>query len=65
MILDDGGDATLLVHQGVAAQAAGEVPADSDDDSQEFRIIKATLREAHQLVEGGRLVGKLVLRGWE
>ena len=28
-------------------------------------ISAATLREAHQLVEGGRLVGKLVLRGWE
>ncbi|AQP51704.1 adenosylhomocysteinase [Tessaracoccus flavescens] len=51
MILDDGGDATLLVHQGVAAQAAGEVPADEDGDSHEFRVVKATLRDAHGTVD--------------
>ena len=51
MILDDGGDATLLVHQGVAAQEAGEVPADADDDSHEFRVVKATLRDAHGVVD--------------
>ena len=51
MILDDGGDATLLVHQGVAAQRSGEVPADADGDSHEFRVVKATLREAHGVVD--------------
>ncbi|MDO5676997.1 MAG: adenosylhomocysteinase, partial [Propionibacteriaceae bacterium] len=51
MILDDGGDATLLVHQGVAAQEADEVPADEDADSQEFRVVKQTLREAHGVVD--------------
>ena len=45
MILDDGGDATLLVHQGVAAQRVGAAPEDADGDSHEFRVVKALLRE--------------------
>jgi adenosylhomocysteinase len=43
MIVDDGGDATLLVHQGVEYEAAGKVPVSTDDDSAEERIVKATL----------------------
>src|SRR5436305_4458582 len=33
MILDDGGDVTLLVHKGVEYEKAGAVPAAADDDS--------------------------------
>ncbi len=51
MILDDGGDATMLVHQGLAAQRAGEVPADESSDSEEFRAVKAALREVHGTVD--------------
>ena len=32
MILDDGGDATLLVHMGVEYEKAGAVPEPTDDD---------------------------------
>jgi len=39
MILDDGGDATLLVHKGVESEKAGAVPAATADDSDEYRII--------------------------
>jgi adenosylhomocysteinase len=39
MILDDGGDATLLVHKGVEFERAGAVPDPSSADSEEFRII--------------------------
>ncbi len=39
MILDDGGDATLLVHKGVEFEKAGAVPAPSDDDSEEWRVV--------------------------
>jgi adenosylhomocysteinase len=49
MILDDGGDATLLVHKGVEFEATGVVPAIEDDDltaSQEFRVIMDTLRRS-------------------
>ena len=59
MILDDGGDATLFVHQGVSAQEAGEVPADLDDDSHEFRVIKAALREVHGVVDWKGLAGSI------
>ncbi|GAA2984399.1 adenosylhomocysteinase [Microbacterium terrae] len=44
MILDDGGDATLLVHKGVEFEKAGAVPDDADGDSEEYRIVLATLR---------------------
>jgi adenosylhomocysteinase len=43
MILDDGGDATLLVHLGVEYEAAGAVPAPSTAESDEHRIILETL----------------------
>src|SRR5262245_60580770 len=43
MILDDGGDATLLVHKGVEFERAGAVPDPSTAESEEFRIILETL----------------------
>jgi adenosylhomocysteinase len=43
MLLDDGGDATLLVHKGADFEAAGAVPAAKDDDSEEWRVILAAL----------------------
>ncbi len=39
MLLDDGGDATLLVHKGAEFEAAGAVPAVKDDDSEEWQVI--------------------------
>jgi adenosylhomocysteinase len=39
MILDDGGDATLLVHLGVEYEKAGEVPDPGTADSDEHRVI--------------------------
>jgi adenosylhomocysteinase len=44
MILDDGGDATLLVHKGVEFEAAGAVPATQDSDSHEYAVILDVLR---------------------
>ena len=44
MILDDGGDATMLVHDGTRFEALGEVPADSEEHSEEYRVVLATLR---------------------
>ena len=46
MILDDGGDATLLVHKGVEFEAAGAVPDPASADSEEFRIILETLQRS-------------------
>jgi adenosylhomocysteinase len=44
MLLDDGGDATLLVHKGAEVEAAGLVPESSDDDPEEWRVILGVLR---------------------
>ncbi len=46
MILDDGGDATLLVHKGVEYEAAGAVPDPASAESEEFRIILETLQRS-------------------
>jgi adenosylhomocysteinase len=44
MILDDGGDATLLVHKGAEFEKAGAVPDPAGAHSDEFRIILETLQ---------------------
>ncbi len=46
MILDDGGDATLLVHKGREFEAAGKVPDDATAGSEEFRIVLGVLRRS-------------------
>jgi adenosylhomocysteinase len=43
MILDDGGDATLLVHKGVEFEKAGAVPDPEQAESDEFKIVLRTL----------------------
>ena len=44
MILDDGGDATLLVHKGREFELAGAVPATAANDSEEYAVILDLLR---------------------
>ena len=46
MILDDGGDATMLVHKGVEFEAAGVVPEATDSDSEEWGIFLELLRRS-------------------
>jgi adenosylhomocysteinase len=46
MILDDGGDATLLVHKGAEFEKAGSVPDPATADSEEFKIILQTLQRS-------------------
>jgi adenosylhomocysteinase len=46
MILDDGGDATLLVHKGVEFTKAGEVPEPTDDDSEEYQVVLRLLKKS-------------------
>ncbi|MET0421389.1 MAG: adenosylhomocysteinase [Acidimicrobiia bacterium] len=43
MILDDGGDATLLVHKGVEFERAGAVPDPSTADNEEFAVVLGLL----------------------
>src|SRR4051794_31261377 len=46
LILDDGGDATLLVHKGREFEQAGAVPDTKPTDSHEYGIILDTLRRS-------------------
>jgi adenosylhomocysteinase len=46
MILDDGGDATLLVHKGAEFEKAGAAPDPATADSEEFRIVLETLQRS-------------------
>ncbi|HSO84543.1 adenosylhomocysteinase, partial [Thiocapsa sp.] len=43
MILDDGGDATLIVHKGVEYEKAGAIPAPKADDNEEWQSILGLL----------------------
>jgi adenosylhomocysteinase len=46
MLLDDGGDATLLVHKGAEFEAAGSVPNADTAGSEEEKVILDLLRES-------------------
>ncbi len=41
MILDDGGDATLVIHKGREYEQAGAVPAPTPDDNEEWQAVLA------------------------
>ena len=44
MLLDDGGDATLLIHKGTEFEKAGAVPTAGEEDSEEYAVILDLLR---------------------
>ncbi len=46
MILDDGGDATMLVHKGAEFEADGAVPEASEDESEEWQVFCDLLRRS-------------------
>jgi adenosylhomocysteinase len=46
MLLDDGGDATLLVHKGADYEAAGAVPSEAEDDPEEWQVVLSVLRDS-------------------
>jgi len=46
LILDDGGDATLLVHKGAEFEKAGSVPDAKPDDSEEWQCVLELLRKS-------------------
>src|SRR4051794_16252389 len=48
MILDDGGDATLLIHRGVEFEKAGAVPDPDGADSEEFKVVLELLQSAQE-----------------
>ncbi|MFN8130347.1 MAG: adenosylhomocysteinase [Solirubrobacteraceae bacterium] len=48
MLLDDGGDATMLVHKGTEFEAAGAVPDPASAESEEFRVFLTLLQGSLQ-----------------
>src|SRR5262249_21848148 len=52
MILDDGGDATLLVHKGTEYEKAGAVPDPASAESEEFQVVLSLLTRS--LTEDGQ-----------
>jgi len=44
LILDDGGDATMLVHKGLEYEKAGAIPDPTDDDSEEWTVFLERLK---------------------
>jgi adenosylhomocysteinase len=46
MLLDDGGDATLLIHKGTQFEKAGAVPSADENDSEEYTVILDLLRRS-------------------
>ncbi|MDV7132207.1 adenosylhomocysteinase [Williamsia muralis] len=53
MILDDGGDATMLVLRGAQFEKAGTVPpTDDDTDSAEYKVFLSLLRERFETDKG-------------
>ena len=46
MILDDGGDATMLIHKGTEFEKAGAVPNPADAESEEFQVFLGLLERS-------------------
>jgi adenosylhomocysteinase len=62
MLLDDGGDATLLIHKGVEFEKAGAVPQATEDDNEEYQVILELLRGvlAEQPERWTQMAGQIV-----
>ncbi|WP_068270426.1 adenosylhomocysteinase [Aldersonia kunmingensis] len=52
MILDDGGDATMLVLRGAQFEKAGVIPPDEEDHSAEYKVFLNLLRERFETDNG-------------
>jgi adenosylhomocysteinase len=63
MILDDGGDATMLVHKGADFEAAGVVPAPADDDAEEWQVFLGVLARSLQATPGKWTAAAAAVRG--
>ena len=58
LILDDGGDATLLVHLGHELEKKGEMPDPSSTDNEEFKCVLSVLRDV-RLAKGDQFWTKM------
>ena len=62
LIVDDGGDATLLIHKGLDLDNGDESWVNSDSESEEEGIIKALLKQIHSETPGH---WKKVVESWK
>lgn len=58
LILDDGGDATLLVHLGHELEKKGEMPDPTSTDNEEFKCVLSVLRDV-RLAKGDQFWTKM------
>jgi adenosylhomocysteinase len=63
MILDDGGDATMLIHKGAEFEAAGVVPPAADDSSDEWRVFLGVLTASLRTEPGRWTAAAAAVRG--
>jgi adenosylhomocysteinase len=63
MILDDGGDATMLVHKGAEFEAAGVVPPAADDASEEWQVFLGVLAASLTAAPGKWTAAAAEVRG--
>jgi adenosylhomocysteinase len=64
LIVDDGGDATLLVHKGLAYEKAGAIPDfDPEKDSEEYGVILDLIRKVAKNAPGQWARVNATLRG--
>jgi len=64
LIVDDGGDATLLIHLGVEYEDAGAVPSPDTADNDEFKVIlTGSLRQASKAFIAQRILKSLASQG--
>jgi adenosylhomocysteinase len=63
MILDDGGDATMLVHKGAEFEAAGVVPPAADDASEEWQVFLGVLAASLKAAPGKWTAAAAEVRG--
>ena len=52
MILDDGGDATLVIHKGAEFEAAGAVPDPQPEDNEEWQAVLGMLKRCFEADPG-------------
>ena len=51
-IVDDGGDATMLIHKGYEFENAGSVPSPDTTDNEEMKVVLKLLANVHQSDDG-------------
>ncbi|MGH3394466.1 MAG: adenosylhomocysteinase [Streptosporangiaceae bacterium] len=63
MLLDDGGDATMLVHKGAEFEAVGAAPMPADDDAEEWQVVLSLLSRSLEETPGKWTAAAAAIKG--